>query len=97
LQSNTHLTYHSYNNQKDLKLDLDRVLGGQLIKIGNLLKTTAELIGNSRGSADRIGKGGNYLLCLRKSADFRLKEKLAVRIDKERILPIGLSARLWFI
>jgi hypothetical protein len=97
LQFNTHLTYYLHNNQKDLKLHLDRVLGGQVIKIGNLLKTTAELIGNNRGSADRIGKGGNYLLCLRKSADFRLKEKLAVRTDNGRILPIGLSACLWFI
>jgi hypothetical protein len=30
-----------------------------------------------RGSVDRIGKGESYLLCLRKSANFRLKEKLA--------------------
>jgi hypothetical protein len=27
LQSNTHLTYYSHNNQKDLKLNLDRTLG----------------------------------------------------------------------
>jgi hypothetical protein len=40
LQSNTHLTYHSYNIQKDQKLHLDRALGGQLIKIGYLLKIT---------------------------------------------------------
>jgi hypothetical protein len=33
LQSNTHSTYHSYINQKDLKLKLDRALGGQLIKL----------------------------------------------------------------
>jgi hypothetical protein len=42
-----------------------------------LLKVTTEPIGNNRGSVDRIGKGGSCLLCLRKSADFRLKEKLA--------------------
>jgi hypothetical protein len=62
LQSNTHLTYYSYNNKKDLKLNLDRALGGQLIKIGYLLKITIEPIGNNRGSADRIGKGGNLLI-----------------------------------
>jgi hypothetical protein len=56
---------------------LDRALGGQLIKIGYLLKVTTELIGNNRGLVDRIGKGGSCLLCLRKSADFRLKHKLA--------------------
>jgi hypothetical protein len=53
LQSNTHLTYYSPNNQKDLKLNLDRALGGQLIKIGYLLKTSAESIGNKRDLADR--------------------------------------------
>jgi hypothetical protein len=77
LQSNTHLTYYSYNNQKDLELNLDRALGGQLIKISYLLKITTESIGNNRGSADGIGKGGSCLLCLRKAADFRLNEKLA--------------------
>jgi hypothetical protein len=56
---------------------LDRALGGQLIKIGYLLKVTTELIGNNRGLVDRIGKGGSCLLCLRKSADFHLKDKLA--------------------
>jgi hypothetical protein len=49
-----------------------------------LLKTTAVPIGNNRGSADRIGKGGSYLLCLRKSADFRLKEKLAETVSVYR-------------
>jgi hypothetical protein len=28
-----------------------------------LLKITVESIGNNRGSVDRIGKGGNCLLC----------------------------------
>jgi hypothetical protein len=77
LESNTHLTYYSYNNQKDLKLNLDRALGGQLIKIGYLLKITTEPIGNNRGSANRIGKGGSYLHNIRKSADFYLEEKSA--------------------
>jgi hypothetical protein len=77
LQFNTHLTYYSHNNQKDLQLNLDRALGGQLIKMDYLLKTIAESIGNNRGSVDRIGKEGSCLLCLRKSADFRLKDKLA--------------------
>jgi hypothetical protein len=77
LQSNTHLTYYSYDNHKDLKLNLDRALGGQLIKIGYLLRITTEPIGNSRGSADRIGKGGSYLHSFRKSADFCLEEKSA--------------------
>jgi hypothetical protein len=75
LQSNTHSTYHSYINQKDLKLNLDRVLDGQLIEIGYLLKITKKSIGNHRVLADRIGKGGRCLLGLRKSADFRLKEE----------------------
>jgi hypothetical protein len=77
LQSNTHLTYYSYNNQKDLKLNLDRALGGQLIKIGYLLKITTNPIINNRGSADRICKGGSYLHSFRKSADFGLEEKSA--------------------
>jgi hypothetical protein len=75
LQSNTHLTYYLRNNQKDQKLNLDRALGGQLTKIGYLLKTTAESIGNNRGSVDRIGKGGNHLHSIRKSSDFCLEEK----------------------
>jgi hypothetical protein len=41
------------------------------------LKITIELIGNNRGSADRIGKGGSYLHSFRKSANFCLEEKLA--------------------
>jgi hypothetical protein len=77
LQSNTHLTYHSYINQKDLKLNLDRALGGQLIKIGYLLKITTESIGNHRGSVDRVGKGGSHLHSIRKSANFCLEEKSA--------------------
>jgi hypothetical protein len=48
LQSNIHLTYYSYNNQKDLKLNLDRALGGQLIRIGYLLKVTIEPMENNR-------------------------------------------------
>jgi hypothetical protein len=47
LQSNTHLTYYSHNNQKDQKLNLDRALGGELIRIGCLLKITTELIGTT--------------------------------------------------
>jgi hypothetical protein len=92
LQSNTHLTYYSYNNQKDLKLNLDRALGGQLIKIGYLLKIITEPIGNNRGSANRIGKGGSCLLCLRKSTDFRLKEKLAGAVsvyDQRGLVDLG--------
>jgi hypothetical protein len=77
LQSNTHLTYYSYNNQKDPKLNLDRALGGQLIKIGYLLKITTKPIGNNRGSASRICKGVSYLHNFRKSADFGLEEKSA--------------------
>jgi hypothetical protein len=41
------------------------------------LKITAELIGNNRGSADRIGKEGSYLHSFRKSVDFCLEEKSA--------------------
>jgi hypothetical protein len=37
---------------------LDRALGGQPIKMGYLLKTTIESIGNNRGLVDRIGKKG---------------------------------------
>jgi hypothetical protein len=77
LQSNTHLTYYLYNNQKDLKLNLDRALGGQLTKIGYLLKITTEPIGNNRGSDDRIGKEGSYLHSFRKSTNFCLEEKSA--------------------
>jgi hypothetical protein len=81
LQSNIHLTYYSYNNKKDLKLNLDRALGGQLIKIGYMLKITTESIGNNRGSVDRIGIGGSHLHSIRKSADFCLEEKSAGAIS----------------
>jgi hypothetical protein len=77
LQSNIHLTYYSYNIQQNLKLNLDRASGGQLIKMDYLLKTTAELIGNNRGLVDRIGKEGSYLYSFRKSADFISEEKSA--------------------
>jgi hypothetical protein len=75
LQSNTHLTYYLYNNQKDLKQNLDRALGRQLIKISYLLRITTEPIGNNRGLANRIGKRESYLHSIRKSADFCLEEK----------------------
>jgi hypothetical protein len=58
LQSNTHLTYHSYINQKDLKLNLDKALGGQLIKIGYLLKVTTEPIENNRVQPIESAKEG---------------------------------------
>jgi hypothetical protein len=77
LQSNTHLTYYLYNSQKGLQLNLDRVSGGQLIKMDYLLKTTTKLIGNNWGSVDRIGKEGSSLYSFRKSADFCLEEKSA--------------------
>jgi hypothetical protein len=88
LQSNTHLTCYSHNNQKDQKLNLDRALGGQLIKMGYLLKITTESIGINRGSVDRIGKGGSYLYSFRKSADFCLEEKSAgaVSVYEQKIL-----------
>jgi hypothetical protein len=92
LQSNTNLTYYSCNNQKDLKLNLDRALGGQLIKIGYLLKITIEPIGNNRGSANRIGKGGSYLHSFRKSADFGLEEKSAGAVsayEQKRLADLG--------
>jgi hypothetical protein len=60
---------------------LDRALGGQLIKMDYLLKTTAESIGNNRGSVDRIGKEESYLYSFRKSADFCLEEKSAGAIS----------------
>jgi hypothetical protein len=77
LQFNTHLIYYSHNNQKDLKLILGKALGGQLIKMDYLLKTTAVSIGNNRGSVDRFGKEGSSLYSFRKSADFCLQEKSA--------------------
>jgi hypothetical protein len=52
LQSSTHITHYSHHNQKDLKLNLDRVLGGQLIRIGYLLRVTTEPTGNNRGLVD---------------------------------------------
>jgi hypothetical protein len=98
LQSNTHLTYYSYNNQKDLKLNLDRALGGQLIKIGYLLKITTEPIGNNRSSADRIDKGGSYLHSFRKFADFCSKEKSAGAVsvyEQKRLVDLS-SPRVKF-
>jgi hypothetical protein len=77
LQSNTHLTYYSHNNQKDLQLNLDRALGRQPIKIGYMLKITTGSIGNKRGLADRIGKEGSSLYSFRKSVGFCWEEKSA--------------------
>jgi hypothetical protein len=77
LQFNTHLTYYSHNNQKDLKLNLDRALEGQLIRIGYLLKIITEPMENNKVLADRIGKRGNHLYSIRKSADFISEEKSA--------------------
>jgi hypothetical protein len=45
------------------------------------MKITTELIGNNRGSADRIGNGGSYLHSFRKSANFFLEEKSAGAIS----------------
>jgi hypothetical protein len=58
LQFNAHLTYYSYNIQQDLKLNLDRASGGQLIKMGYLLKTTTESIGNNRVQLIKFVKEG---------------------------------------
>jgi hypothetical protein len=52
LQSSTHITHYSHINQKGLKLNLDRVLRGQLIRISYLLRVTTEPIGNNGGLAD---------------------------------------------
>jgi hypothetical protein len=52
LQSSIHITHYSPNNQKDLKLNLDRALRGHLIMIGYLLKIVTEPIGNNEGLAD---------------------------------------------
>jgi hypothetical protein len=59
LQSSTHITHCSHTNQKSLRLNLDRALGGQSIWIGYLLKITTEPIGNNRGLAD--GKVHQFL------------------------------------
>jgi hypothetical protein len=56
---------------------LDRALGGQPIKMGYLLKTTTESIGNNRGLVDRISKEGISLYSFRKFADFYSEEKSA--------------------
>jgi hypothetical protein len=56
---------------------LGGVLVGQLIKMGYLLKTTTELIGNNKGLVDKIGKEGSYLYSFRKSSDFISEEKSA--------------------
>jgi hypothetical protein len=77
LQSNIHLTYYSYNTPQDLKLNLDKASGGQLIKMDYLLKTTAVSIGNNRGSLDRFDKEGSSLYSFRRSVDFCLEEKSA--------------------
>jgi hypothetical protein len=88
LQSSTHITHYSHNNQKDLKLNLDKALGGQLIRIGYLLRITIEPIGNNRGLVDRIGKEGSSLHSFRKSVDFCLEEKLVgtVSVYKQKRL-----------
>jgi hypothetical protein len=65
LQSNTHLIYYSYNNQKDLKLNLGRALGGQLIRIGYLLKITTEPIGTTGVQPIELAKEGAIYIVLR--------------------------------
>jgi hypothetical protein len=52
LQSSIQITHYSHNNPKDLKLNLNRAVGGQLIGIGCSLKITTEPIGNNGGLAD---------------------------------------------
>jgi hypothetical protein len=52
LKSSTHIIHYSHINQKDLKFNLNRAVGGQLIRIGYSLKITTEPIGNNRGLAD---------------------------------------------
>jgi hypothetical protein len=64
LQSNTHLIYYSYNNQKDLKLNLGRALGGQLIRIGYLLKITTEPIGTTGVQPIELAKEGAIYIVL---------------------------------
>jgi hypothetical protein len=57
-----------------------------------LLKITIEPIGNNRGSANRIGKGGSYLHSFRKSADFGLEEKSAGAVsayEQKRLADLG--------
>jgi hypothetical protein len=60
-----------------LKINFGRALGGRLIKISYFAEGYKRADWKQQGSADGIGKGGSYLLCLRKSADFRMKEKSA--------------------
>jgi hypothetical protein len=57
-----------------------------------MLRITIELIGNNKGSVDRIGKEGSYLYSFRKSADFCLEEKSAGAIsvyEQKRLADLG--------
>jgi hypothetical protein len=57
-----------------------------------MLRITTEPIGNKRGSANKIGKGGSYLYSFRKSADFCLEEKSAGAIsvyEQKRLADLG--------
>jgi hypothetical protein len=65
-----------------LKINFGRALGGKLIKIGYFTQGYKRADWKQQGSADGIGKGGSCLLCLRKSADFHLKEKLARAVSE---------------
>jgi hypothetical protein len=65
-----------------------------------LLKITTEPIGNNRGSADRIGKGGSYLHSFRKSADFCLEEKSAGAVsvyEQKRLADLSSLGSNWLI
>jgi hypothetical protein len=62
---------HSFNisliyQQKRSELNLNRALGGQLIKISYFAEGYKRADWKQQGSADGIGKGGSCLLCLRK-------------------------------
>jgi hypothetical protein len=67
---------------------LGRALVGQLIKLSYFAEGYKRADWKQQGLVDRIGKEGSSLLCLRKSADFRLKEELAgtVSVYKQKRL-----------
>jgi hypothetical protein len=52
LQSSTHIAYYSHNNQKDLKLNLNRVLGGTTNLDRLLVEDYNRADGNNMGLAD---------------------------------------------
>jgi hypothetical protein len=77
LQSNTHLTYYSYNNPKRSETKLRQSFRGTTNQNRLFVEDYIRADWSNRVLVNRIGKEGSYLHSIRKSTEFRLEEKSA--------------------